>query len=124
MTDSRSGVPARGGPLTVGETTERSGGTAAPAKADRSQLASLSDTTTRMRRAIEGVIEGKRETVRLAITVMLAEGHLLIEDVPGVGKTMLAKALARSVDSSVRRVPVSPPPPAPALTRRLLFHHE
>jgi MoxR-like ATPase len=94
--------------LTVGETTERSGGTGAPAKADRSQLASLSDTTTRMRRAIEGVIEGKRETVRLAITVMLAEGHLLIEDVPGVGKTMLAKALARSVDSSVRRVQFTP----------------
>jgi len=94
--------------LTVGETTERSGGTTAPAKADRSQLASLSDTTTRMRRAIEGVIEGKRETVRLAITVMLAEGHLLIEDVPGVGKTMLAKALARSVDSSVRRVQFTP----------------
>ncbi|HET9946250.1 MAG TPA: AAA family ATPase, partial [Actinomycetes bacterium] len=61
-----------------------------------------------MRRAIEGVIEGKRETVRLAITVMLAEGHLLIEDVPGVGKTMLAKALARSVDSSVRRVQFTP----------------
>ena len=94
--------------MTVGETTERSGGTAAPAKADRSQLASLSDTTTAMRRAIEGVIEGKRDTVRLAITVMLAEGHLLIEDVPGVGKTMLAKALARSVDSSVRRVQFTP----------------
>jgi MoxR-like ATPase len=71
-------------------------------------LETLSDTTTRMRRAIEGVIEGKRDTVRLAITVMLAEGHLLIEDVPGVGKTMLAKALARSVDSSVRRVQFTP----------------
>ncbi|HYJ77335.1 MAG TPA: AAA family ATPase [Actinomycetes bacterium] len=61
-----------------------------------------------MRRAVESVIEGKRDTVRLAITVMLAEGHLLIEDVPGVGKTMLAKALARSVDSSVRRVQFTP----------------
>ena len=46
--------------------------------------------------------------MRLAITVMLAEGHLLIEDVPGVGKTMLAKALARSVDCSVRRVQFTP----------------
>ena len=91
--------------MTVGETTERSGGATAPAKAD---LAALSDTTTRIRRAVEGVIEGKRDTVRLAITVMLAEGHLLIEDVPGVGKTMLAKALARSVDSSVRRVQFTP----------------
>ena len=46
--------------------------------------------------------------MRLAITVLLAEGHLLIEDVPGVGKTMLAKALARSVDCSVRRIQFTP----------------
>ena len=75
---------------------------------DRAGLAALADCTTRIRRAVESVIEGKRETVRLAITVMLAEGHLLIEDVPGVGKTMLAKALARSVDCSVRRVQFTP----------------
>ena len=49
---------------------------------------------------IEQVIEGKTATVRLALAVMLAEGHLLIEDVPGVGKTKLAKALARSIDCS------------------------
>ena len=42
--------------------------------------------------------------VRLALVALLAEGHLLIEDVPGVGKTMLAKALARSIDCSVRRI--------------------
>ncbi len=54
------------------------------------------------------MIEGKRDIVRLAITVLLAEGHLLIEDVPGVGKTMLAKALARSVDCSVRRIQFTP----------------
>ena len=41
-------------------------------------------------RAIESVIEGKPDAVRLALTVLLAEGHVLIEDVPGVGKTMLA----------------------------------
>src|SRR3954467_6872706 len=57
---------------------------------------------------IESVIEGKPGVVRLALTVLLAEGHLLIEDVPGVGKTMLAKALARSVDCSVRRVQFTP----------------
>ena len=84
--------------MTVGETTT----------SDRSSLAQLADTTTRIRRAMESVIEGKREVVKLAITVMLAEGHLLIEDVPGVGKTMLAKALARSVDCSVRRVQFTP----------------
>ncbi|HEU5034551.1 MAG TPA: MoxR family ATPase [Mycobacteriales bacterium] len=58
--------------------------------------------------AVEQVIQGKNEPVRLAVTVMLAEGHLLIEDVPGVGKTMLAKALARAVDCSVRRIQFTP----------------
>jgi MoxR-like ATPase len=57
---------------------------------------------------VESVIEGKAEAVRLALTVLLAEGHVLIEDVPGVGKTMLAKALARSTDCSVRRVQFTP----------------
>jgi MoxR-like ATPase len=57
---------------------------------------------------IEHVIEGKGATVRLALAVMLAEGHLLIEDVPGVGKTKLAKALARSIDCSVRRIQFTP----------------
>ncbi|HEY2441651.1 MAG TPA: AAA family ATPase, partial [Streptosporangiaceae bacterium] len=59
-------------------------------------------------KAIESVIDGKAEAIRLALTVLLAEGHLLIEDVPGVGKTMLAKALARSIDCSVRRVQFTP----------------
>jgi MoxR-like ATPase len=58
--------------------------------------------------AVETVIEGKPEAIRLALTVLLAEGHLLIEDVPGVGKTLLAKALARSIDCSIRRVQFTP----------------
>jgi MoxR-like ATPase len=58
--------------------------------------------------AVDSVIEGKPEAIRLALTVLLAEGHVLIEDVPGVGKTMLAKALARSIDCSVRRVQFTP----------------
>src|SRR5499427_8498236 len=57
---------------------------------------------------IEQVIEGKAATVRLALAVLLAEGHLLIEDVPGVGKTKLAKALARSIDCTVRRIQFTP----------------
>ena len=96
--------------MTVGETTE-STAESRPAKIgrpDKAGLAALSDTTTRIRRAVESVIEGKRDVVRLALTVMLAEGHLLIEDVPGVGKTMLAKALARSIDCSVRRIQFTP----------------
>jgi MoxR-like ATPase len=58
--------------------------------------------------AVESVIEGKPEAVRLALTVLLAEGHVLIEDVPGVGKTMLAKALAKSTGCSVRRIQFTP----------------
>jgi MoxR-like ATPase len=63
---------------------------------------------TRVIAAVEQVIDGKTEAIRLALTVLLAEGHLLIEDVPGVGKTMLAKALARAVDCSVRRIQFTP----------------
>jgi MoxR-like ATPase len=58
--------------------------------------------------AMESVIDGKADAIRLALTVLLAEGHLLIEDVPGVGKTMMAKALARSIDCTVRRVQFTP----------------
>jgi MoxR-like ATPase len=59
-------------------------------------------------RNIETVIDGKPEAVMTALTVLLAEGHLLIEDVPGVGKTMLAKALAKSVDCTVSRIQFTP----------------
>src|SRR5260370_34168235 len=58
--------------------------------------------------AIESVIEGKPEAIRLTLAVLLAEGHLLIEDVPGVGKTMLAKSLARAIDGTVQRVQFTP----------------
>jgi MoxR-like ATPase len=57
---------------------------------------------------IARVIEGKGEAIKLGIAVLLAEGHLLIEDVPGVGKTKFAKAMARSIDCSVRRVQFTP----------------
>jgi MoxR-like ATPase len=57
---------------------------------------------------IARVVQGKPDVVRLALVVLLAEGHLLIEDVPGVGKTTLAKALAGSVDASVRRIQFTP----------------
>jgi MoxR-like ATPase len=54
--------------------------------------------------AIERVIRGKSDAVRLSIVTLLAGGHLLVEDVPGVGKTTLAQALARAVDCSFQRI--------------------
>ena len=71
-------------------------------------LDELGEIARRVATAVETVIEGKPMAVRLALTVLLAEGHVLIEDVPGVGKTLLAKALARSIDCSVRRVQFTP----------------
>ncbi len=71
-------------------------------------LEDLAHSAARIRGAVESVIEGKPEVVRLALTVLLAEGHLLIEDVPGVGKTLLAKALGRSLECSVRRIQFTP----------------
>src|SRR5687768_8062386 len=54
--------------------------------------------------AIEGVIRGKSETVKFAVVALLAKGHLLIEDVPGIGKTTLASALAHALDLSIQRI--------------------
>src|SRR5919206_4099638 len=71
-------------------------------------LDSFLRTTSAIRSAVETVVEGKPEVVDLAVTVLVAEGHLLIEDVPGVGKTLLAKALARATGTSVRRVQFTP----------------
>ena len=71
-------------------------------------LETLSRVVSRVRDNIEKVIEGKPDVVNSTLVVLLAEGHLLIEDVPGVGKTMLSKSLARSIDSSVRRIQFTP----------------
>ena len=63
---------------------------------------------TRIERNVERVVRGKDAEIRLALVALIAEGHLLIEDVPGVGKTMLAKAIARSIDCSFRRIQFTP----------------
>jgi MoxR-like ATPase len=88
-----------------GHTRSNGAGQATAAPAD---LETLGNVVTRVRSNVERVIEGKPDVVTSALVVLLAEGHLLIEDVPGVGKTMLSKALARSIDCSVRRIQFTP----------------
>ena len=77
-------------------------------QAGGADLETLARVVDRVRANIERVIEGKPDVVSSALTVLIAQGHLLIEDVPGVGKTMLSKALARSIDSTVRRIQFTP----------------
>jgi MoxR-like ATPase len=66
------------------------------------------DRFTALEQNVEKVVRGKHHQIRLALVALVAEGHLLIEDVPGVGKTMLAKAMARSIDCSFRRIQFTP----------------
>jgi len=75
------------------------------AAVDATQLAEL---FAQIEGNVTTVVEGKPEVVRLALVALIAEGHVLVEDVPGVGKTLLAKAIARSIACSVRRVQFTP----------------
>ncbi|WP_434556978.1 AAA family ATPase [Tessaracoccus lapidicaptus] len=76
--------------------------TAIPSLTEVSQLAG------RIAAEMARVIEGKDRQIRTAVTVLLAEGHLLIEDVPGVGKTVLAKSLGRAISGDVKRIQFTP----------------
>jgi MoxR-like ATPase len=75
---------------------------------DGADLDTLIGVVEKVRGNIKRVIEGKPDVISRAVVVLLAEGHLLIEDVPGVGKTMLSKALARSIDCTVKRIQFTP----------------
>jgi len=73
-----------------------------------SELAEVAGVTARIRESISTVLAGLDPAITTTLTVVLAEGHLLMEDVPGVGKTTLARALARSVDCTVGRIQFTP----------------
>ena len=70
--------------------------------------APLAGFAERARANIERVIVGKSDVIDLLLVALLCEGHVLIEDVPGIGKTMLAKTLARTLDCSFRRIQFTP----------------
>jgi MoxR-like ATPase len=90
--------------VTAGQPHERN---AAPAPGNHPPGAPA-DLFGRLRDNIGSVFLGKPEVIQLALVTLLAEGHLLIEDVPGIGKTLLAKALARSIDCPCHRIQFTP----------------
>jgi len=71
-------------------------------------MADVRAIAERVGRNVEVVIVGKHQEVQLALLALLCRGHVLIEDVPGVGKTMLAKAIARSLGCTFKRVQFTP----------------
>jgi MoxR-like ATPase len=83
------------------------GGTGAQALTSE-EVQAFADVAARLRDNVASVVLGKPEAVRLALTGLFAEGHLLLEDVPGVGKTTLARAIAASVRGQWRRIQFTP----------------
>jgi MoxR-like ATPase len=79
-------------------------------QAERGQrsVSTASDTVTRVTENVARVVHAPEDTLRFSVLTLISEGHLIIEDFPGVGKTMLAKALARSIDCSFSRIQFTP----------------
>jgi MoxR-like ATPase len=75
---------------------------------DEKDVQKIKDTAAKVKASVEKVIVGKGEVVELTIVALLCEGHILLEDVPGLGKTVLAKSLAKSMSCSFRRIQCTP----------------
>ncbi len=71
-------------------------------------VSSVHDVLSRLRTNVESVVYGKPDVVQLLLTALLAGDHILLEDVPGVGKTLLGKALAKSIDGKFTRIQFTP----------------
>src|SRR3954465_16018759 len=80
----------------------------APPPLDANSVEHITQFAEQVGRGIEAVVEGKHEPIRLALVCLLAGGHLLIEDVPGTGKTSLARALAASISGTSHRIQFTP----------------
>jgi MoxR-like ATPase len=87
---------------------EQRGGRIGPGESGSETISAIGRLAERLRANLAPVLVGKPETIDLALVALLCEGHLLIEDVPGVGKTTLARGLAQSIGGSFRRLQCTP----------------
>ncbi len=101
-------TPTRIAGFAAAPTAISTSGTASSDGVPNRDISSVREIAASITSSMEHAIEGKHHVIRLALAVMLSGGHLLIEDVPGVGKTTLAKALARSIDGTIRRIQFTP----------------
>jgi MoxR-like ATPase len=106
VTQPQSPMPTQPGAGQYGHATAAAVMAAGPPNGD--EIAAFGELVRRLSRNIESVVLGKPQVVRLALTALLAEGHVLLEDVPGVGKTTLARAIAASVHGQWRRIQFTP----------------
>ncbi len=81
---------------------------ATTSRLSQGDVRAIHGTASALRETVERVIVGKTDVVRLALVALLCEGHILLEDVPGTGKTTLAKAIARSLGCSFKRIQFTP----------------